>query len=230
MRDIDLLSHAGSTDEALAELKRLAAVDLDDFLTYSFAHAEAIKAEDEYREGHKVFFIPYLGATAKQEVSIDLVVDQIVCESPEKMVPRGRLEVGDLKVFDYLLYPVASAMADKICATMQLFEGHESSRIKDLVDLTIFLTTQSFDAETLRKQVELEAALRKMEPIENYKAPQSWFTSGKERFSNLAKETGLSSEYHDIKVSYFFVSKCIDEVLSGKVDGNIWSPQRLVWV
>lgn len=229
-RDIDLLSHAGSPGEALAELKRLAAVDLDDFLTYSFAHAEVIKAEDEYREGHKIFFTPYLGATAKQEVSIDLVVDQIICENPEKMVPQGRLDIGDLKVFDYLLYPVASAMADKICATMQLFEGHESSRIKDLVDLTIFLTTQRFDAKTLRKQVELEAALRKMGSIENYKAPQSWFTSGRGRFSNLAKETGLSSEYHDIEVSYALVSKCINEVLSGKVDGYIWSPQHLDWV
>ncbi|MEG2212173.1 MAG: hypothetical protein RRX88_06805, partial [Raoultibacter sp.] len=77
---------------------------------------------------------------------------------------------------------------------------------------------------------ELEAVLRKMEPIENYKAPQSWFALRKEHFSNLAKETGLSCEYHDIEVSYLFVSKHIDEVLSGRVDGKTWSPQHLNWV
>ena len=50
-RDIDLLSTGDDLEEAVEELKRLAAVDLGDFVTFSFAGMTPIKAEDEYRSG-----------------------------------------------------------------------------------------------------------------------------------------------------------------------------------
>ena len=229
-RDVDLLAIAKNADEALEELKRLASIDLDDFLTYVFARAEKIKVEDEYRQGYKVYFTPYLGPSTKNEVSVDLVVDEVVCENPEKMAPVARLDINGLEVFDYLLYPVVNAMADKICATMQLFEGRESSRVKDLVDLVLFLTTQSFEGKSLRKQVESEVAFRKMKPMEGYKVPRSWFTLGKPRYAKLASETGLDPEYRDIDASFVFVSGCIDAALSREVDEMTWNPEVCRWV
>lgn len=53
-RDIDLLSTGDDLEEAVEELKRLASVDLGDFVTFSFAGMAPIKAEDEYRSGMNV--------------------------------------------------------------------------------------------------------------------------------------------------------------------------------
>jgi len=228
-KDIDLLSHAIDTGEALDELKRLASIDLEDFITYSFVRAIPIKAEEEYREGLKVFFAPRLGTSARDDISIDLVVDQVVCDDPDSMSPLGRLDVGDLEVHDYLLYPVVCAMADKICATMQVFEGRESSRVKDLVDLAILVTTQAFDADTLRSRIALEAALRKMGTIGSLIVPPSWFTMRRATYSKLAGETGLDQRYHDVEAASELVSGCVDPLLAGQVKGISWNPEALCW-
>lgn len=229
-RDIDLISTAVNIEEALENLKRLASVDFDDFLTYVFARTEEIKAEEEYREGYKVFFTPYFGTGAKNEISVDLVVDQVICEKPEKLTPKGRLEIEGLETFDYLLYPVINGMADKICATMRLYDGQESSRIKDFVDLVVYLTTENFEAEALKRQVTSEAALRKMAPIERLVIPESWLmTINRGRYTKLASETRLSNEFHNIDNAYALVSNCIDEALTGKANGRIWSFQTLKW-
>ena len=76
-RDIDLLSRGDSLDAAVEELKRLATVDLGDFATFEFMRATPIKTEDEYRSGLNVRFRCLIGAKPVQDVSIDLVVDEV---------------------------------------------------------------------------------------------------------------------------------------------------------
>ncbi|WP_417300665.1 nucleotidyl transferase AbiEii/AbiGii toxin family protein [Ellagibacter isourolithinifaciens] len=57
-RDIDLLARETSVEAAVADLRRLAGIGLDDFISFSFDKAEPIKADDEYRSGMKVWFAP----------------------------------------------------------------------------------------------------------------------------------------------------------------------------
>ena len=57
-RDIDLLARETSVEAAVADLRRLAGIGLDDFISFSFDKAEPIKADDEYRSGMKVWFTP----------------------------------------------------------------------------------------------------------------------------------------------------------------------------
>lgn len=57
-RDIDLLARETSVEAAVADLRRLAGIGLDDFISFSFDKAEPIKTDDEYRSGMKVWFTP----------------------------------------------------------------------------------------------------------------------------------------------------------------------------
>ncbi len=76
-RDIDLLAREASVEAAVADLRRLAGIGLDDFISFSFDKAEPIKADDEYRSGMKVWFTPSFGGKSLQAVSVDLVVDEV---------------------------------------------------------------------------------------------------------------------------------------------------------
>lgn len=82
-RDIDLLVRETSVEAAVADLRRLAGIGLDDFISFSFDKAEPIKADDEYRSGMKVWFTPSLGGKSLQAVSVDLVVDEVDDVAPD---------------------------------------------------------------------------------------------------------------------------------------------------
>lgn len=82
-RDIDLLAREASVEAAVADLRRLAGIGLDDFISFSFDKAEPIKADDEYRSGMKVWFTPSLGGKSLQAVSVDLVVDEVDDVAPD---------------------------------------------------------------------------------------------------------------------------------------------------
>lgn len=82
-RDIDLLARETSVEAAVADLRRLAGIGLDDFISFSFDKAEPIKADAEYRSGMKVWFTPSLGGKSLQAVSVDLVVDEVDDVAPD---------------------------------------------------------------------------------------------------------------------------------------------------
>lgn len=84
-RDIDLLARETSVEAAVADLRRLAGIGIDDFISFSFDKAEPIKADDEYRSGMKVWFTPSLGGKSLQAVSVDLVVDEVDDVAPDML-------------------------------------------------------------------------------------------------------------------------------------------------
>lgn len=67
----------------MADLRRLAGIGLGDFISFSFDKAEPIKADDEYRNGMKVWFTPSLGGKPLQAVPVDLVVDEVDDVAPD---------------------------------------------------------------------------------------------------------------------------------------------------
>ena len=82
-RDIDLLARETSVEAAVADLRRLAGIGIDDFISFSFDKAEPIKADGEHRSGMKVWFTPSLGGKSLQAASVDLVVDEIDGVAPD---------------------------------------------------------------------------------------------------------------------------------------------------
>ena len=173
-RDIDLLSREDDLGAALSELRELASLDLGDFMRFEFAGSKPIKAEDEYRSGLKVTFVPLLGARRLQPVSVDLVVDQIPCGEPELLTPADRIEVEGVPVFDYRVYPIVNSIADKLCGIIETHDGRPSSRVKDLVDLLIYTTNEDLDGDELCHWCRLEARVRGIELPPRFSVPGAW--------------------------------------------------------
>jgi hypothetical protein len=229
-RDIDFLSNVSELDEALRELRRLAAVDLGDFITFEFENAYPIKADDEYRSGIKVSFTPLLGTKRMQAISIDLVVDEMSCEQPEIITPADRIAVQGVPVFDYAVYPVTSAVADKLCAILETHDQRPSSRVKDLVDILVYATTERVDGTTLISKIQAEATARKLVLPQSFSLPDQWREHYAAVFAKLCKQTGIPSHLHSLNQGEKFTRTFLDPTLNNEAKGKTWNFQILQWV
>lgn len=231
-RDIDLSTEAYSGKEAVEELKRLAAKDLEDFVTFRFEGAVRIRLDDGYRSGHKVTFVPLLGGRPMSRVSVDLVADSIPCGSPDRVSPADRLAIEGIPTCEYLVYPVASAVADKVSGVMEVHDGRPSSRLKDLVDIAVYLTRERFALSDLRERLQLEVTLRNLDISGGFAVPATWEnTAYASSYQRLAGKTGLPSELRDMHAAESLARRCINPALDdGLPDTNEWDPERRQWV
>ncbi len=190
-RDIDLLATRDGLDEALRSLIRLAQTDADDFITFEFAGSRPIKAEDEHRSGLSVRFLPVLGAKRMQQIAIDRVIDKISLEDAELITPADRIDIDGLQKCNYLVYPVESALSDKLCALIERHDGRASSQVKDLVDIAVYATACPVNGKKLQKRMRREFAVRKIALPESFSVSESWDESHETiRQTELADGTG----------------------------------------
>ena len=228
-RDIDLLSKEQSLEGALEALKAAASVDLGDHMRFVFESANEIKTEDEYRSGLSVVFTPWLGPKRMQPISIDLVVDEIPLEEAEVVTPADRIRVEGVEVCDYLVYPVESALADKLCAMIERHDGRPSSRVKDLVDVLVYATTCAVDGGKLTSSIKREAGARRLVLAESFAVPEGWEKAYGRQFAKLCAQTRLSDAYSSIAEAAKLAAKLLDPALRGEVEGLSWDPEGLEW-
>ena len=230
-RDIDLVGTTASIEEALNRLKKLASIDLDDYLEFTFFDAQPIPVSQEYRTGYQVEFIPILGRTKRlNPIHIDLVVDQTPPEDWTITTPVSRLTAPGLPTSNYAIQTIEERIADKACAIMQRYNGRPSSRVKDLVDLAVVMCTCAVDADILARKLRRESALRGMEPIEHFEVPNSWFGPYEKAYT---KEARTCSD-HRMPLSIEQASQKVDEwlapALSGEARGKTWDPEEQEWL
>ncbi len=228
-RDIDLATCRLDLSSAIGELERLAALDLGDFVTFELRTCEPIKADDDYREGCRITFGVHLGGREKQSVSVDLVSDQVECEKPDKVTPVDRLEVGDLPVFDYSVYPVSKAIAEKYCGIIERYGGKPSSRVKDLIDLVIYALTEEFDMPAVAKSIRRECALRSLTRPDRFLLPDEWGEPQLSRYRKLALSTGIPKEYATMEAGYVLVASMLDPAFHDDVPECRWNTSLLSW-
>ena len=228
-RDIDLLAADGALDEAIEELKRLAEADLGDFVTFSFAWASPIKAEDDYRSGACVSFHVRLGNKRLQDISVDLVVDEIPQEGFDVVTPADRLEVQGIPVCDYRTYTVESALADKFCGIVERHDGRASSRQKDLVDVIVYERTCDIDGSSLLRRLRLECAARRIGVPDHFEAPVEWQGAGESRFEKLCHQTPLLSDVRGLGAAVDIACALFDPVLAGLACDKTWTPSTGAW-
>ncbi len=229
-RDIDLATEGLEIEKAVVELKELASIDLGDFIVYRFDGMEPIRVEDEYRDGYKVFFTPVFGGRERARISIDLVANAVSYGEPDMLTPVDRVDVADLPVFDYLVYPVTSAIADKVCGIVGSYAGKPSSRVKDLVDLVIYITTEDFDYGTLSERLSRELKMRKLELGDCFRVPVSWHENYSDRYSALSRRTGMDGPLQALEAAETLVGKCLNPVLSRAEGEARWNHKKLDWI
>ena len=228
-RDIDLLSTSTDLDAARGELLALAGKDLGDFVRFEYAGSRSIKADDEYRSGVTVKFVPFLGTKRMQAVSIDLVVDEVPLDGAERIVPADRIHVAGLKTCDYFVCPVTVALADKFCALYELHDAKPSSRVKDLVDIVVYATTGDVDGGDLQERLHREITVRKLNPIESFALPMGWGESQTRQYKKLAGQTGLDSVYQDMTAAAKLAGDLFDPALAGTCADMRWCHEARSW-
>lgn len=225
--DIDLFRANKTLDGALAELIRLASIDLDDFFRFVHTRHRSVVGGDRqtYTEGYGVDFDVYIGVDKKEPLHVDLVVGVIVTDEVTVTPPANRLDLPRLPSNDYRLYPTVDQIADKVCATMADYSGRPSSREKDLVDLVVIAKTQTVSADTLWRAIDAEARVRSLKPFTELTIPAAWGRL----YAKEAKDVPHCADYRTADLAGELMRAYIDPVLRGEVPGKIWSPESAAW-
>ncbi|WP_077348761.1 nucleotidyl transferase AbiEii/AbiGii toxin family protein [Tessaracoccus flavescens] len=226
--DLDLFQEGYSLEQALEDLRRLAAVDLGDHFRFEFKKSQPILQGEQnpYAEGCRVTFDVYLGVTPRGPLHVDLVSSKGIVGPVEMEVPKNALDLPRLTSHPYRVIPLVDQVADKVCATLQLYNGRQSSRTKDLVDLVVLARTFDVDGRLLAMAIEGEARRRGIGPLTAFRVPvASW----KARYAQMAASVPACEEYTDITAAEKLVARLIDPCLDGMTVGKTWQSQEMAW-
>ncbi len=225
--DVDLFRANNTLDGALAELIRLASIDLGDFFRFVYTKHESVVGGDQQTctEGYGVDFDVYIGADKKEPLHVDLVVGVIVTDEVTVTPPANRLDLPRLPSNDYRLYPIVDQIADKVCATMANYNDRPSSREKDLVDLVVIAKTQTASADALGRAINAESRARSLIPFTELAIPSTWGRL----YAKEAKDVPYCSDCRTVDLAAELMRVFIDPVARGEVSGKTWSPDTLAW-
>ena len=226
-RDVDLYRKAYTLDEALDDLRHLAAIDLGDHFVFQYIGREkSIGGEEQpYTEGYAVSFDILIGGRSKNTLNVDLSIGVGITAPIATVEPTNALRLPRLVNHGYRLYPAVDQIADKVCATMQSFHDRRSSREKDLVDLVVLAVTHDGEGSALRIAIATEARLRQMEGFSHIDIPESW---GR-RYTDMAKTVPYCARYPTVEIAAALMTRFIDPALNGTADGKTWSREQLDW-
>lgn len=226
--DLDLFQEGYPLAQALEDLQRLAAVDLGDHFRFEFKKSEPILQGEQNpcAEGCRVTFEVYLGIGPRGPLHVDLVSTKGVVGTVEMEAPRNALDLPRLTSHPYRVFPVVDQVADKVCATMQVYNGRQSSRTKDLVDLVVVARTFNVNGTLLAMAIDGEARRRRIGPLAAFSVPvDDW----KVRYPRMAAQVPACDGYTDVEAAETLVAKFINPCLAGMTIGKMWLPQELGW-
>jgi len=225
--DVDLLAEAVDLDEALSDLTKLVQVDLGDFFRFDYLKHEKIGVSDNQPniDGYRVIYQVSIGVASKGTIKIDLIVGGLITGKVEYVKPVGKLNIPRLKSFPYRLYPLSDQVADKVCAVIEVHNGKESSRIKDLIDLVEVATYFDMFGGELSTALLAEFDHRGRRPPSKLLVPARW----KGGYLKLSRETPAAQRFEDFESAVDLVSSYINPVLTGEVDTRTWSSKSLSW-
>lgn len=225
-RDIDFAtSSRESSESTLAALNTLAEKDMGDYLTFKLTKCEEVLDENGYSRLLKLRYVTLMGHEEKDPILIDLSLDCSMTFPPERISPANRVPIEGLEVCEYLVYPLPDQLADKLCAIMEMQPGgYPSSRMKDLVDVVLYATSETFLLGELRQAIRNECAKRGMEVPCSFKAPEHW----RQRFAAFAKGK-LTADFASFDAASEIASQFFDPALTDS-DGDLaWNPKSHCW-
>ena len=189
-----------------------------------------IKEEDECRDGYTVSYDVYLDAKKVHAVSVDLVSDQIECSATELIDPADRIAVSGIETVSYPLYPSERAVADKLCGIIERRIGRPSSRVKDLVDIVLCATTESFDNQKLSLALRRELKARHLAVPESFSVPREWIGVMEATFAKAAATTSLDDRLKNLAEAEGVAAELLSLPLAKSDADGVWDAKALRWV
>ena len=228
-KDIDLLAELGDLEAALANLRDVIAIDLNDHFRFVISTIRGGGGGDTPPgvDGYKVLVEAYCGVRRRDTFSVDLVTGSVMTTEPD-MQSRPTL-VPALLPTTVRLYPAVDHVADKLCATQSTYGANgdqPSSRVRDLVDLVVFARTQQFDGAGLTKAITSEWTHRGLTGHPFFDPPQQW----KRNYSAEANRVPACGDTLTFDSAVALVSAFLGPALNGTTHGRRWSPEQREWV
>lgn len=225
--DIDLYRAGYTLDQALADLLRLAEVDLGDHFRFVYrGHRESVQGDQQpYVNAYRVRFDVFIGAQGRGSINIDLATGAGLTASITTTEPANGLPLPRLISHPYRLYPLVDQIADKVCAALERYNGRPSSREKDLVDLAVIAVTQTVDGTALANAINVESRRRGMHPIGAFSVPRVWGAA----YTRLARRVPHLEGYTGIAAASRLTTSFIDPALTGDSRSRLWNPATTTW-
>jgi hypothetical protein len=156
---------------------------------------------------------------------VDLVTGSLITGQPDITTRVTAINLDGIAPAWVVLYPIVDHIADKVCATAQLYSGTRSSRERDLVDLVVIATTQHFTAHQLKQAVDREWDHRQLPGKPHFDPPTAWAA----RYTDIAKRTPGCANHTTFAEALSLVR---NQMLQPVWDGHAktdWSPIELAW-
>ena len=229
-RDVDLEAREHTLDAAIANLKRLAEIDLGDFLLFTYTgHRAAGGANQPNVEAAAVKFdVTIVGVGRQSPLGVDLAMHRRPSAPVVTSAPAFRLYIPEFQTFDYAMIAIEDQIADKVCAIMSGYGagGKGSSRAKDLVDIVILALHQEIDAAYLCRAIRTEATNRDLPLFTSVTIPEA-IQAG---YGKLASTVKPIDGFRTWEEAASLVEEVIQPVLSGSVGEGRWSPEQRTWL
>lgn len=183
--------------------------------------------ENGYSRLLKLRFATYVGDQEKDPILIDLSLDCSPTLPPEQIEPLNRISLEGIVTCEYLLYSLPDQLADKLCAVMELqANGFPSSRMKDLVDIVFYATSEKVDLKQLSVAIKAECQKRNMEEPTAFSAPDEW----RVRFPTFAARTKIRDEFRDFDAASNLATRFFSPALEDRIEYMCWNPDKLEWI
>lgn len=226
--DIDLLQQITDLDEARTRLAVAVASDLGDFFRFvpQPRAAASSDAGQPQIDGLRLGFDAYIGTKRQGSIKVDLVVGSIMTTHPDEAT-YPTITMSGLEPAALRLYPVVDHIADKLCATQDLYgvEQKRSSRVRDLVDLVVFATSHDLDGAKLTTAIWAEWGSRGLAGDPTLEIPPEWATV----YPRAVKDVRAAEGYADFESACDLVYRLVLPACQRMVSGQIWHKDRLEW-
>jgi hypothetical protein len=132
---------------------------------------------------------------------------------------------------EFVLYPLADQVADKVSAMYERHGEAASNRWRDLADLVLLVSeNDELDAAQLSAALTVRQRVARS-PLTLPAAmgiPGPEWKAGYPAFAR--RETLIDERYHDLDAALRFVGECLDPVLSREIVTGLWDSGRRRWV
>ncbi|MEU5196096.1 nucleotidyl transferase AbiEii/AbiGii toxin family protein [Streptomyces scabiei] len=163
-QDIDIQhSAAGGIAEAVADLCKAAAHDMDDYLKFT---PERTSLHENGAAGAKQLFRVHMGTHEVGVLRVDVVTGPVPSTPPDVRRVAPLIDLAWPADWpEARLYPIAHHLADKVCAMYERHHGSPSSRYRDLADILLISQHEAIDGSYAQLALRTEARRRRLADI-----------------------------------------------------------------
>ncbi|MGW6203703.1 nucleotidyl transferase AbiEii/AbiGii toxin family protein [Streptomyces sp. NPDC055089] len=159
-QDIDIQCSTGDkVGEAVGNLLKAAAHDLDDFLSFTPTRTSM---HENGAAGAKQVFRVHMGTHEVGVVKVDVVTGHSPSATPDVRRINPLIDLAWPADWpEVRLYPIVNHLADKVCAMYERHKGSPSSRYRDMADILLISQRETIDGRYAQLALRTEARRRR---------------------------------------------------------------------